>query len=180
MKAPYDQLFLEMLVELTKCEQSDESELKKVESCFVVATRYWEKLKELCQFTSNNAAEEIYFFRHVKPLFIGRIRYYTILYEALLCIPDKSGEYNFWEEEAMRLERFCERHEDFIKYLQQEPDEREHLYFLREHYDTHQLSQARVFDADPEFCTQMDHILSAWIAEQLYHEYTKKRLAKAR
>jgi hypothetical protein len=178
MNEKYQLLYSEMLKDIARCEQLELPDAEWVTACFWIAHNYWERLKKLTNPNGfKNESEEIEFFRNVKPQFTSYIEYFTILSEALVCVPSHSMEaICYWEEEAKRFKRFCERNEEFITYYESGERYKDSLYFLKRNVNTGYVPKAPVYDVEPEYCTSQDHLVRSYLANKKYNEYVQKRL----
>ena len=88
MQERFNHLYEGMMSDVLRLLQTELPELKRVESCYRITTKYWTKVKAICSETSfANSGEEIEFFRCVRPQFTSQIEFYLILYEAMLMVP---------------------------------------------------------------------------------------------
>jgi hypothetical protein len=70
---------------LDACKKDQPSAIAVIECCFEVANHYWPKIKALLAgYIFQSEAEEIYFFKTIKPLFTSAIEYYGLLAHAQL------------------------------------------------------------------------------------------------
>jgi len=180
MKTEYKLLHLEMLQDMDRCLQLELPERERAESCFWIASNYWEKLKELMQgrtFKDDN--EEIDFFRNVKPEFTSWMEYFVILSEALLFVPvEKLTAIAYWEEESVRFKRFCNKNNQFISYYESNDRHMDSNYFLRKGAeDLKYVVNSPVYDVDTTFCTSHDPLVRAYLAQKKFHDYVLKKIA---
>lgn len=162
-----------LLVELLDCWQRKSPQILRVESAYMITLRHWKEIKGYCwQKKFDSEEDEINFFKNIKCEFIGRLNYYAILYEALVSAPQGETELRlFWESEYERYDRFLENHSDFITYLNSGNDQLDRHYFLRQNMSIAPPIATKIYDGDPDFSTQYDHLVSAFFAERLYRHY---------
>lgn len=177
MPPGYQLLYNDLLRDLERMQQRCGSEKEAAESCFWIASNYWEQLKKktgINKFSSD--AEEIIFFREVKPFFLRHAEYHIILSEALLFVPEDGAVIrDFWEEESKRLERVRHRNLPFVEYYESGCREQDAKYFLRSGHPGRKIMP--LYDNDPDWCSPDDGTLRTWLAHQLYHGYTQQKLA---
>jgi hypothetical protein len=127
------QLYAQMEGELCQLEMYCGNETGRLEICFNITRLYWNNIKDsLGSFTFKYEADEIHFFRHVKPLFMSAIEYYTMRYQASLFKPDDSkGIIAYWLHELRRAELFYTRHKKFLDYYFSEQTQLDNTYFTR-------------------------------------------------
>jgi hypothetical protein len=178
MNDKYQMLYSEMLKDIERSQGVALPEEDRVASGFWIAHNYWERLKSLMANSSfKDDAEEIDFFRNVKPQFTSPIEYFTILSEALVCVPRTNlTAFNFWDGESKRYDRYCERNQVFIEYLESGDHTKDCQYFLKRNSGLTFVPKAPVFDVDPEFCTSHDHLVRGWLAQKRYQEYCLNKL----
>jgi hypothetical protein len=182
MTEKYSLLYNDLLADMARCNAKDLcDEVEKVSDCYWIAFNYWERLKKLISPAKfSTEAEEIEFFREVKPQFTCHIEYYTILSQALVCaraLVVAKDEFCFWEEEINRYKRFCDKNESFVTYYESGKHYSDVLFFLREHTSPGYVPKAVIYDDDPEYCTSHDGIVRSYLAQKMYWEYCKKRRA---
>lgn len=122
-------------------------------------------------------AEEIRFFRLVKPLFSSRAEYFIRICEALVCVPPEPLiACAFWEEESSRISWYRNKHERFISYYETGCSSEDPLYFLRRN-NTHVPDILPPYDKDPAMRCSHDNVLAAYLALKDYQLFVKKKLA---
>ena len=167
-----------MLNSIQRAMELDLPQVERAESCFWIASNYWERLKEIMKpGMFQNEKEEIDFFRNVKPQFTGRIEYFTILYEGLLFEPkDRDSALLFWNEEEKRLVRFRNKNETTISYYDSNDQYMDKEYFLRKNTDPEYILTARTYDADTRFRASQDTILASYLAYKMYNDFAAERI----
>ena len=177
MKAVFEHLHQELLADLKRSWQLELPEAERVECCYRVAMDYWLKVKEIYLTRVKYDEEfEINFFRELKPLFTSHIEYYLILNQALLFIPGEAEKVViYWEAEARRYQRFCDKHNVFIRYYEGYRTEDDKAYFLRRNNRQETPPQERLYE-DEDCRSSHDHLVRGLLANSLYHEYVNKKL----
>lgn len=178
MNQKYAGLYHLLLEDLRRMEALELPEDEIVTESYWIADNYWKKLKELLaplQFAI--VAEEIEFFREVKPLFTCQIEYAAIRSESLLSLG--ASIYSpqlFWETEALRFNRYRSRFEHFVQYYESGSRERDQEFFLHEESEMGYRPLPPVYDNDPAFCSSHDYILRGYLANQLFLGYCQQKL----
>lgn len=167
-----------LLVDLVDCWQRKTPELLRVESAFMLTMKHWREVKTECWHNPfMTIEEEIDFFKNIKSHFTGRLAYYTILYEALISMPNKLDEViQYWRNELERYDRFIEKNKAFIHYLESGCQDHDREYFLRKNFAQPVSLYVKVYDGDEDFCTTKDPLVSACFAEHAYKQYVLGRL----
>jgi len=101
---------------------------------------------------------------------------FLILNQALLFIPESIIEkITYWEQEAQRYKRFCDRNKDFIKYFEGRRQDLDSSYFLERNNRQSSLPQERIYD-DYDCRSSHDSIVRSFFANQRYNGYVKGKL----
>jgi hypothetical protein len=204
MKEKYKILHRLMIYDIVRCMQLELPETERVESCFWIASNYWDKLKAMMKGRNSKIiefkddSEEVDFFRNVKPKFTCHIEYYAILSEALQFVPapselrsqpshglvaPKGGEtiphksvIEFWKEEYKRFGRFCSKNETFVNFYESGEQYGNCIYFLRENKQSGIPIAVVPYDADENLCSSHDRVLRSYLAHKMYNDYVKGRI----
>jgi len=177
MKQQFQFIYRQMQADVDKCRQQSQSELERIECCFRTADDFWLRMRDaLSDHVFKNEAEEIDFFKNVKPLFTSQIELYTLIYQGMLFKPDADTIKieSFWESESGRLHRFCESKEAFIQYYKSGDTSLDRQYFLRD--NNHPAPAPKIYDKNANFSTSHDGLVAALLAQEMYHEYTRAKL----
>jgi len=172
-------LHSEMIAIIDRYWSTELPEQHKVESTFSLAEGYWKTVRnELKDYLFVNTDEEIHFYKNVKPKFTSYIEYSIILYQALSFAPADSNEFlaTFWEGEEKRLDRFVEKHSEFVKYYNSGCTYRDLQYFLPANDNLVRLKVSKPYDLGSEYKTSHDHLVAGFLAQLMYHEYVLKKL----
>ena len=178
MKAQYDQLYEEMIAEISWCQQVQMPETENVASCFWVAKNYWEELKKKIKGRRfKSEVQEINFFKNIKPKFTAQIQYFATLSEALLFVPaDKEYQLSYWQKEMERYKWFCDKNKDFVNYYESGSRNLDSNFFTKMNVNAEPLQPLVSFDADKEFCSSHDHLVRSLLAHKMYNEFARKKI----
>lgn len=161
------------------------TERESVEESYWKAKKQWEQCKTLLKkVVFENDAEEIEFFKNVKPYITCQIEYYVLLSEALLFVPGNRPTdttelvISFWKDQEKRCQRFFDKHRLIIEYYEGGNTALDDEYFLRRNnsIDVSTLSPAPVHEEDNEFCTYADPLVRGYLAYKKYNAYVKNQL----
>ena len=168
----YQEIYLNMLIEIGKCWQTCTPDKQKAEHCFWIAHHYCKRIKELAfQYGFLSDQEEIDFFRNVKSRFISYLDYYVILSESLMFVPEEPhAALDFWNEESKRYERFCNKHQVFVNYYESGRTHLDEAYFLRKNILPGKLAGSQS-DNEKDYITNYDLVLGNYLAHKKYLEY---------
>lgn len=179
MHPKWEIVYTEMLADIDRCKKMDLPETERTESCYRVSVNYWFRVKEL--FMSRviyDDMEEIVFFKSVKPQFTSYIEYYLVLNQGLLFIPEEAEErLLYWQEEAKRHQRFCDRHVDFIGYYEAGSIDQDANYFLQRNNRIAAMPQERIYE-DADCRCSHDHLVRGLLANRMYHEYVSGKITQ--
>jgi hypothetical protein len=168
MENCFEDIHKNMLAELANTE--------RMEDKFHVAMEYWLAVKEIFKSRPYDHDGEMEFFRNIKPLFTSYIEYYLLLNKSLAFLPeDAEGAIAFWEEETKQLQRYCEKHADFIRYYESYSSEFDSDYFTRGNNRQTAPPQGRIYE-DGDCRSSHDHIVRGLLARRMYNEYVLERL----
>ncbi|HJU46470.1 MAG TPA: RteC domain-containing protein [Chitinophagaceae bacterium] len=174
MKEKIQLLYRQMLTDLERCWHSELTDLEKIEKCFRIAIKCWYRLRDEFAGSAFESTEaEIDFFKNLKPLFTGRIEFYTIAYKSILFKPEERSRLKaFWKEEFKKLQTFRKNNEEFINYYKSGDTSLDGLYFLRvEDGMPHNLQEVGA-----ELRSSHDYLISAIHAQELYHKFVAEQL----
>ncbi len=185
MNAAFEDLYKEFLLETNEDVPVGMTERESVEEKYWKAKKHWEQWKGLIKkIVFESDAEEIDFFKNVKPLITSRIEYYVLLSEALLFVPgnrptdSKEMVISFWKEQEKRCQRFFEKCKPMIEYYHSGNTKFDKMYFLRKNNsnDVSAFSPAPVHEEDNVYCTFADPIIRGYMAYVKYNAYVTTQL----
>lgn len=158
-----------MQTDIALCKRKQLDELKEIECCFHIAERYWAMLLyDLLQYEFKNKAEEIRFFKKIKPLFTSESEYYSLRYHAELFREESAtaDQRFFLRREMRRLERFTRENLDFCQRYKNDCTEKDDEWFVR----TCREERA---------AASHDQLAATLLALERYHEFLKIELITA-
>lgn len=154
--------------------------IKTAELSMKVLLSYIEKLKKFTtKYKFKNDAEEIYFFKILKPQFLSKLIYYN----RILNIESKKpygGEKvlrKYLNNELDKLKRFFDNNLEFYKYHRTNSTYLDQKYFLRGRHDIKLGLDTFYFEADHRFCTSHDYKVAKIIAHDLIQVYLEDLIA---
>jgi len=181
MSLDYDAHHQQLLTALAICEENAASEMEKVETSFKCSLDHWGKIqRQVRKHEFQTPAEEIHFFKKIKPRFTSLIEYYTCRYHALLFMPagDNLEVIRFWKWEMRKTEKFFENNESFCRYMREGATERDPAYFLRASNNGAQVMLGRVHDVDPRTATPGDRLVTMICAYEMYQVFIREEMEK--
>jgi hypothetical protein len=179
MKQYCTRIYRQLQQELAQCEKRNLSFHKEIECCFLIANKYWNRVKEkLNTYEFATEEKEIDFFKRLKPKFTSEIEYYSFLYHAALFAPtDFDAAFIFWSREYGRLRKFESDNEAFLLCYRNDQNELTQYYFLRKYFLFENIRNAKIYDADTKAVTNGDHLAAMLLALRRYIPYVEKKIA---
>lgn len=159
MISTLNKLFLELENELSNIEQENDILLKRSELSFYACKNMLEKLKALIiKYKFKNEAEEIKFFKEIKPLFTSRQVYHLMLYNIETRKPNGGKDIlkKYFTKELEKLKHYFDYNIDFYKYHRSGATYLDHKYFVRDKFDIQLTLDGHIFEHDTRFSTTHD------------------------
>lgn len=126
----------------------------------------------------DNVAEEVYFFKHLKPRFISKFIFYTTILNLESQKPDTGNKIvkRYFEAEQEKLKLLYSEHAEFYRYYRREATYLDHKIFVRHSYDLKMKLSLGFYNFDHSFTTSHDHLLARFVAAQKIDEYLKAQI----
>jgi hypothetical protein len=120
--------------------------------------------------------QEIYFFKHTKPLSLSHLIYFLKIEKLLENYPVMllEAKQNILKRKMASINRFHKKHASFIRYLKQEETYLDALYFTRN--KAHSLTTNWNYISDPDFSTSHDTLVAKYHASCLFTKYLTHQL----
>ena len=179
MQPEWERLLIELQAVLQDCLRlPPDDPLKIIECCFIKSDQYWMKVKnQVSIFSFPSAAEEIHFFKYLKPSFTSEVEYYNLLYHVEIFKPLSAEDLrSFWLREQQRLDDFIREHEAFYRYYKSGGTDKDEEYFIRANNQPVRLAEAKIYDRDTNATTGYDHLITSILALEKFNAYVKERL----
>jgi len=123
-------------------------------------------------------AEEVYFFKKLKPQFISKFIYHSTILDIESHKPNAGNKAlkKYYEAEQEKLKTFYLEQAEFYSYYRREATYLDHKIFVRNSYDLKMKLSFGFYNFDTNFTTSHDHIIARFIANQQYDQYLKKQI----
>jgi hypothetical protein len=157
----------------------DEDMLKVAEKSLLLIDESIRKLKEMIStYHFENIAEEVYFFKKLKPQFISKFIYYSSILDIESHKPNVANKAlkKYYEAEQEKLKNFYMEQAEFYSYYRREATYLDHKIFVRNSYDLKMKLSFGFYNFDTSFTTSHDHLVARFIASQQMDKYLKKQL----
>lgn len=179
MQPEWERLLNDLQAALSNCLQQSTEPLKSIECCFIQSEQYWTLVKnQISRYEFPSAADEIHFFKDLKPAFTSQVEYYNLLYHVEIFKPVSSEDLRaFWLRERQRLSDFIGEHEAFYQYYKNGDTHHDEQYFTRARSHPERLPEAKVYDRDANATTGYDHLITSILALERFTVYVEEKLA---
>lgn len=138
-----------------------------------------EKLKKFTlRYKFKNQAEEIHFFKNIKPQFISKLIYHNRILNVQTKKPHGGEKVlrKYLNNELDKLKRFFDNNLEFYKYHRTNSTYLDHKYFVRGKHDIKLSLDTFYFEADHRFCTSHDYKVAMIIAHDLIQVYLEDEI----
>lgn len=127
-----------------------------------------------------DAAEEIMFFKEIKPKFYCKLIYFVRLFEIETNRPDGSIEtqQKYIYKQLSAIKRYSQDNINFYKYYRSGACYMDSAYFTRDKFDILIGFDTSYFDCDLKFCTSHDYKVAMLLANEMLVTYLNKSLFK--
>jgi len=173
--------YLKMLAEMETFFSRDTDIIQTYEQVIVMIDGYIRQLKEMVvNYEFQTAAEEIHFFKRIKPKYIAEFIFYAELLSIEISKPrtDSKALKKYYENVLARIDRFNNENQDFIKYIKRNAEYLDISYFSRKRYDLKLHINEHLHSLDESFSTFQDNTLSKILANEKLNLYIREKLIK--
>ena len=167
-------------LELNINEVYDEDDMIKVaERSLLLIDDSIRKLKTLVSFHKfENLGEEVHFFKNLKPKFISKFIYYSLVLDLESHKPNAGKKVlkKYYEAEQEKLKNFYTEQSDFYSYYKREATYLDHKIFVRDSYDLKMKLSLGFYNFDTSFTASHDQLIAKFIANEKFDQYLKKQI----
>lgn len=163
---------------LKKIESADLNILKKSLEASLVLGDAFQKMKEfISTYTFRAEAEEIEFFKVIKPRLFYRLIYYRKIYNIEMNRPvGVESQRAYLIDEIKAINRYNAKRSDFVRYYRSGLTHMDSMYYLRGSIDTALYLESFHHERDPSFSTNCDFKVARILANELLIQYLTKEL----
>lgn len=178
MKPFVSALEKEIAGRLKKIESSDLNILKKSLEASLVLGDAFQRLRDfITNYTFKSEAEEIEFFKVIKPRLYHRLIYYRKVYNIEMNRPvGVESQKAYLIDEIKAINRYNTKRSDFVRYYRSGLMHLDSLYYLRGRIDTALYLESFHYERDPMFSTNADFKVAKLLANELLSAYLKGEL----
>lgn len=154
------------------------SEIEWLEYRFYKCLTRWQKINNLFSVHGFYSAEhEIWFFKYIKPHFIGFLNYYSKRYQNLIFNPSISIEQViFYKRELIKSEKFCCDHAEFYNYYRTGRCDLDKEYFKKRLLERN-CPFENLYGGSKGLTSLKDLVVAEIITNSLYSNYLLKLLS---
>lgn len=163
---------------LKKIESADLNILKKSLEASLVLGDAFQKMKEfISTYTFRAEAEEIEFFKVIKPRLFYRLIYYRKIYNIEMNRPvGVESQRAYLIDEIKAINRYNAKRSDFVRYYRSGLTHMDSMYYLRGSINTALYLESFHHERDPSFSTNCDFKVARILANELLIQYLTKEL----
>ncbi|MDR6156623.1 MULTISPECIES: RteC domain-containing protein [Chryseobacterium] len=173
------QLYDELELEINKIYNENNDVVKLAEKSLILIDDAVRKVKEMISpHHFETIAQEIHFFKKIKPQFISKFIYYSTILDVETHKPNGGSKIikEYYETEQEKLKNFHTEHSEFYSYYRREATYLDHKIFVRNSYDLKMKLSYGFYNFDTTFTTSHDQIIARFIANQLFDQYLKESI----
>ncbi|WP_447951115.1 RteC domain-containing protein [Chryseobacterium koreense] len=139
------------------------------ECCLIEIDEAIRKLKALViSYRFESVAEEVFFFKNLKPKFISEYLYYSqvLNIESAKPLSGKTSLKKFYRDRLQKYNKVYEADNDFYNYVRRKATYLDHKYFVRNAYDLKMKLPDYLYSFDEGFTTSYDHQVAVFMANE--------------
>ena len=178
MKGFADKLEKEIDNRLKAIEKSNLNVLKKSLEASLVLGDAFQRLRDfITNYTFKSEAEEIEFFKVIKPRLYHCLIYYRKVYNIEMNRPvGVESQKAYLIDEIKAINRYNNKHSDFVRYYRSGMTHLDSLYYLRNRNDTALYLESFHYERDPKFSTNADFMAARIMANERLADYLSKEI----
>lgn len=163
---------------LKKIESADLNIMKKsLEASQVLANAFQQVKEFIGSYTFKDEAEEIQFFKEIKPRLFYRLLYYRKVYNIEMNRPvGVDSQRAYLIDEIKAINRYNTKRSDFVRYYRSGLTHLDSIYYLRGRIDTALYLESFHYERDPMFSTNCDFKVARLKANEMLMVYLNKEL----
>lgn len=167
--------------DLKRIEDNSDDPIKIAEASLSTIDESIRELKKLITPTVfNGIAEEVYFFKHLKPLFISKYIYFMKILSIVSAIPHSNEKAlkKYFQNEWDKLKEYHKENADFYTYYRRNATYMDHKYFVRKTFDLKMKLSLNLYNFDENFttshCDQVAHVLANDMLEKFLRQESER------
>lgn len=178
MEASYTSLFTEFEKE---CDIINKTTTDSLVLCIKMVREIEKKLKEIHKWLKKhqfeNAQEEIYFFKELKPKLVSKLIYFKTLYKLETSLPPaKRDKRKHYERELRKIKQFAANNKEFYEYFRSRSFHKDEDYFVRRSYKDIIRDDCWLINYNSKLCTSHDYMVATLIANDQLTNFLEIKL----
>lgn len=174
-------IYSDMLAVLDSIRLSEGNQLLTFENCLMEIDVTIRRLKEkVRKHQFDSIAEEVYFFKELKPKFVAEFIFYTSVLEIESNKPQNNIKMlrRYYVNQLKKLESLNDRNRDFHNYYSRGATYLDHKYFVRHSYDLKMHLPQHLYSFDDRFTTSHDFYVAKFIANKKIVSFINEQRSK--
>lgn len=174
-----EKITLSLENELAKLNYTAEELIPSAETALMLIDQSITEIKEMVvPFQFECMADEIHFFKNLKPKVISQFIYYSEILHIETSKPNGGQKQlrKYYENELIKLKFFHEEYRDFYNYYRRKATYMDFKYFLRKNFDLKMKLSRHHHNFDSNFTTPYDNLLSTIMANDLVESFLHQAL----
>jgi hypothetical protein len=179
MKTFTERLYTALENQLLDVSLNNETVLEQHRASIHVCKKAMSKLKNyMANYAFESVADEIHFFKEVKPLFYSKYIYFINVYNFLMQRPTGSEtiQKDYIHMHLAEIKTFFDHNRAFYTYYRSRMTKMDEIYYTRGSFDVH--AELEDFEEDEQYSTSHDYKQSKIIANEKFQDYLTLELAK--
>jgi len=173
----FERRYEQFLSETDRITLEEEDVILRSKLLCALAQQHLHELKQYVTTTGfSTLAEEIFFFKTVKPLFQAPFLYHRKVHFIELNRPVGNIEIQetYLQSQVLRVKQFFDNYTSFYQYFRSGETAKDQEYFTRGHLSDMALQYPFTTEADPTFSTGYDYLLARTQANDLTNTYLNR------
>lgn len=178
MDITYNKISQKLEREIRELEIEYDCSIQRIENVIQLIIQTLSDLKKfVLKQGFKNADEEIYFFKHQKPVIVAKLIYYNAVYKIETKKPNGAKAIKkYLNEELRKLKRYFDNNLEFYKYYRTNNTFIDDKLFIRGKYDIKLSLDTIYFETDHRFSTSHDYKAAKIIANDQIQIYIEDQL----
>lgn len=146
---------------------------EKIVRCLTRLCRSLQPIKNfIAGYTFHDDAEEIHFFKEIKPRLCSGLIYWRKVYNIEMNRPEGvESQRAYLIDEIKGINRYNSKRSDFVRYYRSGLTHLDSIYYLRGHADVALYFDSFYYERDPMFSTNCDFTVARLLANESLTEY---------
>ena len=179
MNPKYNILLNKLNEQLNFIDLEIDDQIKKCEQAITIILKSINELKKVTTKSNFKAeAEEIQFFKEIKPQFTSKLIYFNRVYKIEMKKPNGGNRVlkKYYNNELLKLKAFFDNELEFYQYFRSGSTYLDFKYFFRGKFDIKLVLDSYYFETDTSFATSHDFKVATILANDLIELYIENQL----